>query len=95
MPLVSTFGAGSLSGFNARGGVARGVFATLEYIVVAGGGGGASGVGQTAGAGGSGIVIFRYLDTVRAVTSTTGSPTVITIGGYRYYKFTGSGSITF
>jgi len=45
--------------------------------------------------GGSGIVIIRYADTYPAAASTTGSPTVTTSGGYRYYKFTGSGTITF
>jgi hypothetical protein len=28
-------------------------------------------------------------------TSTTGTPTAYVTGGYRYYKWTGSGSITF
>jgi hypothetical protein len=28
-------------------------------------------------------------------SSTTGSPTVVVSGGYRYYTFTGNGSITF
>jgi hypothetical protein len=36
----------------------------------------------------------RYLDTFKAAT-TTGSPTVTVTGGYRFYTFTGSGSITF
>jgi hypothetical protein len=30
-----------------------------------------------------------------AATSTTGSPTVTVTGGYRIYKFTSTGSITF
>jgi hypothetical protein len=46
-------------------------------------------------AGGSGIVILRYPDTFNAATSTTGSPTISTSGGFRIYKFTASGSITF
>jgi hypothetical protein len=46
-------------------------------------------------AGGSGIVIIRYSDTLPAAVSTTGSPTVATTGGYRIYTFTASGSITF
>jgi hypothetical protein len=28
-------------------------------------------------------------------SATTGSPTVTIVSGYRYYTFTGSGSITF
>ena len=66
-----------------------------------GGGGGAastsgSGTSQLGGgAGGSGVVIIRYPDTDTAATSTTGSPTITVAGGYRTYKFTSSGSITF
>jgi hypothetical protein len=37
-------------------------------------------------------VWVRYLNTNPAAT-TTGSPTVTCVGGYRVYKFTGSGSI--
>jgi hypothetical protein len=59
-----------------------------------GGGGGSNYNGPRGGNGGSGIVIIRYADTFNAAASTTGSPTVSTSGGYRYYKFTGSGSIT-
>lgn len=40
-------------------------------------------------------MIIRYADTFTAAASTTGSPTVTVSGGYRTYKFTGSGSITF
>jgi hypothetical protein len=50
---------------------------------------------STGGAGGSGIVIIRYLDTYPAATSTTGSPTITTAGGYRIYTFTGSGTLTY
>ena len=65
-----------------------------------GGGGGGAGVYDpplgvaTGGSGGSGIVIIRYSDAYALAASTTGSPTVTTAGGYRVYKFTGSGSIT-
>jgi hypothetical protein len=45
------------------------------------------------GAGGSGVVIFQYPDSFAAAT-TTGSPTVTSITGYRIYKFTGTGTFT-
>jgi hypothetical protein len=40
-------------------------------------------------------VIIRYADTYDAASATTGSPTITVTGGYRIYKFTASGSITF
>jgi hypothetical protein len=46
-------------------------------------------------AGGSGVVIVRYPDSNPAATATTGSPTVTVAGGYRIYKWTTSGSVTF
>ena len=63
---------------------------------VGGGGGGAgNSSGNTGGTGGSGVVIIRYADTYTAAASTTGTPTVTVAGGYRVYKWTTSGSITF
>lgn len=61
---------------------------------------GATGAGGTnSGSGGSpagsGVVIIRYPSTSPAATATTGSPVVNTTGGYRIYRWTGSGSITF
>jgi hypothetical protein len=65
-----------------------------------GGGGGqqspsAGSVPSISGSGGSGIVVVRYADTYDAATGTTGSPTITVAGGYRVYKWTTSGSITF
>jgi hypothetical protein len=40
-------------------------------------------------------VIVRYLSSYDVAASTTGSPSVVVSGGYRYYTWTGSGSITF
>jgi hypothetical protein len=50
--------------------------------------------GANGGNGGSGVVIIRYPSAAPLATSTTGSPTVATSGGYRVYTFTASGSIT-
>ncbi len=63
-----------------------------------GGGGGGTGYGAqnpnaTGGSGGSGIVILRTLGSYTAA-ATTGSPTRHVTGGYTYYKWTQSGSIT-
>lgn len=57
------------------------------------GGGGGGGFGPSNG--GSGIVVIRYADNYSQASYTTGSPTITTAGGYRIYKFTSSGSITF
>ena len=59
-----------------------------------GGGGGGGTDGATGSAGGSGLVIIKGPGSITAA-STTGSPTRYETGGYTYYKFTGSGSITF
>jgi hypothetical protein len=40
-------------------------------------------------------VIIRYPDSYPAAASTTGTPTYTVSGGYRTYKFTGNGTITF
>jgi len=86
-----------------------GVIGTSPGVAGLGGGGtgnnvsnGTSGTANTGGgggsyngSGGSGVVILRYADTLPAATSTTGSPTVTVTGGYRIYKFTSTGSITF
>jgi hypothetical protein len=47
------------------------------------------------GNGGSGVVIIAYRDTYPAPTSITGTYDQPTRTGYRVYRFTGSGSITF
>jgi hypothetical protein len=60
-----------------------------------GGGSGSHSFAKASGAGGSGVVIVRYPDTLIEIFSTTGSPTVTVTGGYRIYRFTSSGSITF
>jgi hypothetical protein len=66
-----------------------------DGAVNTGGGGGSAPNTRVGGAGGSGIVVIRYADTYQAAASTTGSPTITVAGGYRVYKFTTSGSITF
>jgi hypothetical protein len=64
-----------------------------------GGGGGGAGYqsspagDQDGGAGGSGIVILRRAGSYTA-GATTGSPTRTESGGFTYYVWTGSGSIT-
>jgi hypothetical protein len=63
-----------------------------------GGGGSGSSDSPTGNgsAGASGLILLRYADTFPAASSTTGSPVgPVTSGGYKYYKFTGTGSITF
>jgi hypothetical protein len=59
-----------------------------------GGGGGTGGGGSTGGAGGSGIVIIRYPSNYKDAVSVTNGTRYVS-GGYKYYKFNASGSITF
>ncbi len=70
-----------------------------------GGGGAAPGYGGGAGTqfgvytatfgsnGGSGVVILRYSNVYANAVATTGSPSFSDTGGYKIYRFTGSGSI--
>jgi hypothetical protein len=41
------------------------------------------------------LLLVRYPSNYNVAASTTGSPVIYVAGGYRYYKFTGAGSITF
>jgi hypothetical protein len=90
------------SGADNTGNNWRSYAATGGTANTGGGGGGAGSTGGASnylklsgGAGGSGVVIIRFPDTLAAAASTTGSPTVTNPTGYRVYTFTGSGSITF
>jgi hypothetical protein len=91
---------GSSVTYAAGGGVAGEGNNGLNGTVNTGGGGGGGQASRInpfteafGGGGGSGIVVVRYADSFSAATSTTGSPTYTVSGGYRVYKFTGSGSI--
>lgn len=89
-------GAGGLGGGGSGTDYAAGPLYSGGTNTGGGGGGGWNISGRTGGGnGGSGVIILRYLDTNPAAASTTGSPTVTVSGGYRVYKFTSSGSITF
>ena len=79
-------GSGSISGNGTAGASNTG----------SGGGGGTYTTGNdySGGAGGSGVVIIRTAVDAASI-STTGSPTVTTVGGDTVYKFIAAGSITF
>ena len=92
----STGGAGGAGGGGA-GAPSGGAPATAGTDGLGGGGGG-GGANNTSGArGGDGVVIIRYPSVYPVAAATTGTPTVTTLNGYRYYKFTSTsgGSITF
>jgi hypothetical protein len=94
---TGTGGAGVVSSITgssvtyAKGGIGDLGPNTTPAVNTGSGGGGYS----TATAGASGIVVIRYADSYPAATATTGSPTITVAGGYRVYKFTATGSITF
>jgi hypothetical protein len=73
---------GATAGANTGGGGGGGQASRINPFTEAFGGGG-----------GSGIVVVRYADSFSAATTTTGSPTYTVSGGYRVYRFNGSGSI--
>jgi hypothetical protein len=86
-------------GAGGGGGGGNNATATTKLIGQSGApntGGGAGGSRDAnGGTGGSGVVVIRYADSFPLAASTTGSPTVTTAGGYRVYKYTSSGTITF
>ena len=99
------YGASYGGGFN-HGTGGDGVLTFLGSGDRIGTGGSSSSQGSTSGTYGhggtvngsiatAGVVAIRYADTNAAASATTGTPTVTVAGGYRVYKFTSSGSITF
>ena len=91
-----TYYAGGGSNTAGSGGLGGGGGPSTAGGINTGGGGGAwNGTGPGSGAGGKGVVIIRYPDTYPVPSATTGSPTSTTTGGYRYYTFTGNGTLTF
>ena len=88
-------GAGRTNHSNGSGGSGGGGgLGTAGTINTGSGGGGGNDSNAVGGAGGSGVTILRASGSVTAA-STTGSPTRTESGGYTYYKFTATGSITF
>jgi hypothetical protein len=85
------YSAGGAAGAGGGGTGGTGLNGTAGTANTGGGGGG----GGPAPAGGSGIVIIRYSNVFDDAVATTGSPTFTNSGGFKIYKWTGSGSITF
>ena len=87
-------GGGNAYGTSYPGTGGGGAANTAGSANTGGGGGGGSGNAAAGGTGGTGVVIIKFPDSFPAAT-TTGSPTVTSITGYRIYTFTGTGTISF
>lgn len=86
-------GQGSGDGVGGAGGGGNGGSVPVAGTANTGGGGGGGGGSPYVGkAGGSGVVIIRSFT---PAVSTTGSPTITTVGTETVYKFNSSGTITF
>lgn len=88
-------GPGGIGGGGAGTGASVvGVFGTTNSGGGGGGNGGDGGGQADGGNGGSGVVVIRYPIGYPLAASTTGTPTVTSANGYRYYTFIGNGTIT-
>jgi len=77
------------------GGLGGGTDIATAGLINTGGGGGGGSPSAVGGIGGSGLAVIRYPDSYGEAISVTGSPNVTISGGYRYYTFTSSGTLTF
>ena len=82
---------GTISMDNLRGKSSYSPPTSIEYLIVGGGGKGEG--GSVPGSGGSGVVILRYSNVHADSPSVTGPYTLTNTGGYKIYRWTGSGSI--
>lgn len=88
-------GYGGSGGGGNGGGFNRSASPGTDGLGGGGGGGGWRGSFSLPQAGGRGVVIIRYANTYSNAYATTGTPTFTDTGGYKIYKWDGSGSITF
>lgn len=91
-------GAGTLTtgGFGGGGVGGTSIAPTSGLANKGAGGGGGTATGSTpGGSGGSGVAILRLPISSTVPAAVTGSPSVTVTSGYRIYKWTSSGSITF
>jgi len=92
---VPSIGIGAARGGNGGYG-ATPILPTSATANTGSGGGGGGNAGATSGAaGGSGIVVIRWLQSQQAPASTTGNPQINYADGYQIYTWTSSGTITF